>query len=40
MPRFTGTAVVSMLTYADIPHADKEAIAGGNLQRLLKEALS
>jgi hypothetical protein len=40
MPRFTGTAVVSMLTYADIPHTDKEAIAGGNLRRLLKEALS
>lgn len=40
MPRFTGTAVVSMLTYADIPPSDKEAIAGGNLQRLLKEALS
>jgi hypothetical protein len=38
MPRFTGTAVVSMLTYADIPRADKEAIAGGNLRRLLKEA--
>lgn len=40
MPRFTGTAVISMLTYADIPRADKEAIAGGNLRRLLKEALS
>ncbi|MHB9028958.1 MAG: amidohydrolase family protein [Candidatus Latescibacterota bacterium] len=38
MPRFTGTAVISMLTYADIPQADKEAIAGGNLRRLLKEA--
>ncbi len=40
MPRFTGTAAVSMLTYADIPQADKEAIAGGNLRNLLKEVLS
>ncbi len=40
MPRFTGTAVVSMLTYADIPREAKEAIAGGNLRRLMKEALS
>lgn len=40
MPRFTGTGVISMLTYADIPRADKEAIAGGNLRRLMKEALS
>lgn len=40
MPRFTGTAVVSMLTYADIPPSDKEAIAGGNLRRLIKDALS
>ena len=40
MPRFTGTAAVSMLTYADIPRADKEAIAGGNLRRLLKEVFS
>ena len=40
MPRFTGTAVVSMLTYADISREAKEAIAGGNLRRLMKEALS
>jgi hypothetical protein len=40
MPRFTGTAVVSMLTYADIPREAKEAIAGGSLRRLMKEALS
>jgi predicted TIM-barrel fold metal-dependent hydrolase len=36
MPRYTGTAAVSMLTYADIPHYDKAAIAGENLRRLLK----
>ncbi len=40
MPRFTGTAAVSMLTYADISREDKQAIAGENLRRLLKEALS
>ena len=40
MPQYTGTAAVSLLTYADIPHEDKEAIAGGNLRRLLEEALS
>lgn len=38
MPRFTGTSVVSMLTYADIPREAKEAIAGGNLRRLMQEA--
>ncbi len=40
MPRYTGTAAVSHLTYADIPLKDKKAIAGGNLRKLLKEALS
>ncbi|GAG70498.1 unnamed protein product [marine sediment metagenome] len=40
MPRYTGTAAVSMLTYADIPLKDKKAIAGGNLRKLLKAALS
>jgi len=40
MPRFTGTAAISMLTYADIPHKDKEAIAGENLRNLLKGAFS
>ncbi len=40
MPRFTGTAVVSMITYADISREDKEAVAGGNLRKLMKEALS
>ncbi len=40
MPRFTGTAVVSMLTYSDISREDKEAVAGGNLRKLMKEALS
>ncbi|MFA6472369.1 MAG: amidohydrolase family protein [Candidatus Latescibacterota bacterium] len=40
MPRFTGTAAISMLTYADIPRKDKEAIAGENLRNLLKGAFS
>lgn len=40
MPLLTGTAAVSMLTYADIPAKAKEAIAGGTLRKLLKEALS
>ena len=40
MPRYTGTAAVSMLTYADISTEAREAIAGGNLRNLLKEALS
>ncbi len=37
MPAYTGTAAVAMLTYADIDRRDKEAIAGGNLRRLLVE---
>lgn len=40
MPLYTGTAAVSMLTYADIPNDAKEAIAGGTLRTLLKEALT
>ena len=40
MPRYTGTAAVSMLTYSDNSRADKENIAGGNLRRLLGRALS
>ncbi|MFC1528977.1 amidohydrolase family protein [Candidatus Latescibacterota bacterium] len=40
MPQYTGTAAVSMLTYAEISREDKKAIAGGNLRNLLKEALS
>ena len=40
MPQYTGTSAVSHLTYADIPREDKEAIAGGTLKKLLKEALS
>jgi hypothetical protein len=40
MPGYTGCAAVSMLTYADISPADKEAIAGGNLRALLDEAFS
>lgn len=39
MPLYTGTATVSLLTYSDIPVADKEAIAGGNLRNLLKGIL-
>jgi len=40
MPACTGTAAVSMLTYADIPREAKEAIAGGTIRSLMKEALS
>jgi len=40
MPQYTGTAAVSMLTYAEIPPEAKEAIAGGTLRSLLKEAFS
>jgi len=40
MPQYTGTSAVSHLAYADIPREDKEAIAGGTLRKLLKEALS
>jgi predicted TIM-barrel fold metal-dependent hydrolase len=37
MPQYTGTAAVARLAYADIPREDKEAIASGNLRRLLEE---
>jgi predicted TIM-barrel fold metal-dependent hydrolase len=37
MPQYTGTAVVARITYADIAWEDKEAIASGNLRRLLEE---
>ena len=37
MPQYTGTAIVARITYADIPPGDKEAIASGNLKRLLEE---
>ncbi len=40
MPLYTGTAAVTMLTYAEISREAKEAIAGKTLKRLLKEALS
>ena len=40
MPRYTGTAAVSFLTYADIPRKDKQAIAGENLRKLLEKAFS
>jgi predicted TIM-barrel fold metal-dependent hydrolase len=37
MPLYTGTAAVGRLAYAEIDRADKEAIAGGNLSRLILE---
>ena len=37
MPQYTGTASVSLITYAEIDEKDKKAIAGENLSRLLKE---
>jgi hypothetical protein len=37
MPQYTGTATVARLTYADISWDDKQAIASGNLKRLLEE---
>lgn len=37
IPQYTGTAIVSRITYADISREDKEAIASGNLKRLLEE---
>jgi len=37
MPHYTGTAMVALLTYAEIDQQAKQAIAGGNLARLLKE---
>jgi hypothetical protein len=36
-PLYEGGAAVAMLTYAEIPDADRRAIAGENLQRLLDE---
>jgi hypothetical protein len=38
MPGYTGTAAVALIAYADIDRKDKEAIAGGNLRRILEEA--
>ena len=35
LPYFEPGAAVSPITYAEIDHADKQAIAGGNLERLL-----
>jgi len=35
--RYTGTAAVALITYADISHADKVAIASINLERILNE---
>ncbi len=37
MPQYTGTAMVARITYADISREDKEAIASGNLNRLIEE---
>jgi uncharacterized protein len=38
MPYYTGTAAVGRLAYAEIERADKEAIASGNLVRILGES--
>ena len=37
LPQYTGTAMVARITYADISREDKEAIASGNLKRLIEE---
>jgi predicted TIM-barrel fold metal-dependent hydrolase len=37
MPFYTGTAAVGRLAYAEISRHDKEAIASGNLKRILLE---
>ena len=37
MPFCTGTTAVALISYADIPVEDKQAIAGDNLRALLKE---
>ena len=37
MPQYTGTAALSLLTYADINEKDKQSIADTNLRNLLKE---
>ena len=37
MPQYTGTAAVGLLTYCDIDHKDKQAIAGDNLRNLFKK---
>jgi hypothetical protein len=37
MPRYTGTAAVGRIAYAEIERADKDAIAGGNLTRIIGE---
>jgi predicted TIM-barrel fold metal-dependent hydrolase len=39
MPAYTGTGAVSFLTYSDIPEEDKQLIAGGNLENILKGVL-
>ncbi len=40
MPYYTGTAAAARLAYAEIERADKEAIAGGNLRKIVGEAWS
>ena len=40
MPQFSGTAAISLLTYSDISTEDKNAIANGNLSKLLKQVWS
>ena len=38
MPYYTGTAAVGRLAYAEIERADKEAVASGNLARIIGES--
>jgi predicted TIM-barrel fold metal-dependent hydrolase len=38
MPFYTGTAAAARLAYAEIERSDKEAIAAGNLDRIIGEA--
>jgi len=37
MPQYTGTAAVALLTYADIEDKEKQAIASGNLAKIIEE---
>ena len=37
MPQYTGTAAVALIAYAEIEARDREAIAAGNLRRLVRE---
>jgi len=37
LPQYTGTAGIALIAYADIEDKEKDAIAGGNLRRLIEE---